>query len=195
VQPGDKRTRLNEVADHRARCSEPFGARRFRPSAVTPHSRSHGHRTEEAPRSRRWRDLLRLFAFACGSTQSALVEEMSADLLPKPQPIAVLPSGLPVAEVIAKLTELQAAHPDVLLNESSTSKPDAASPNDWAIPALISTRFQARPSPRSRALATSSTWLPSRPARLCSISAADRLPTASSPREARNLTVGSSAST
>lgn len=31
---------------------------------------------------------------------------------PKPEPIAVLPSGLPIGEVIARLTELQAEHPD-----------------------------------------------------------------------------------
>jgi hypothetical protein len=30
---------------------------------------------------------------------------------PKPQPIAVVPSGLPIAEVVAKLTELQQQFP------------------------------------------------------------------------------------
>ncbi len=30
----------------------------------------------------------------------------------KPQPLAVVPSGLPIAEVVAKLTELQAQFPD-----------------------------------------------------------------------------------
>ncbi len=31
---------------------------------------------------------------------------------PKPKPLAVVPSGLPIAEVVAKLTELQEKHPD-----------------------------------------------------------------------------------
>ncbi|GAB3488277.1 hypothetical protein [Flexivirga lutea] len=31
---------------------------------------------------------------------------------PKPQPLAVVPSGLPIAEVVAKLSELQARYPD-----------------------------------------------------------------------------------
>ena len=31
---------------------------------------------------------------------------------PKPRPLAVVPSGLPIAEVVTKLTELQAQFPD-----------------------------------------------------------------------------------
>lgn len=31
---------------------------------------------------------------------------------PKPQPLAVVPSGLPIAEVVAKLSALQARYPD-----------------------------------------------------------------------------------
>ena len=31
---------------------------------------------------------------------------------PKPQPLAIVPSGLPIAEVVAKLSELQEQYPD-----------------------------------------------------------------------------------
>lgn len=31
---------------------------------------------------------------------------------PKPQPLAIVPSGLPIADVVAKLTELQQQFPD-----------------------------------------------------------------------------------
>ena len=41
---------------------------------------------------------------------------------PKPQPIAVVPSGLPVADVIAKLTELQAAHPDAVVKRGRANR-------------------------------------------------------------------------
>jgi hypothetical protein len=31
---------------------------------------------------------------------------------PKPEPLAVVPSGLPIGEVVARLQQLQAKHPD-----------------------------------------------------------------------------------
>jgi hypothetical protein len=34
---------------------------------------------------------------------------------PKPTPIATLPSGLPIAEVIQRLSEIQQAHPDAVI--------------------------------------------------------------------------------
>lgn len=41
---------------------------------------------------------------------------------PKPHPIAVLPSGLPIAEVIAKLSELQNEHPDAIIKRGRANK-------------------------------------------------------------------------
>jgi len=38
-------------------------------------------------------------------------EESAPPAQPKPQPLAVVPSGLPIAEVVAKLTELQQQFP------------------------------------------------------------------------------------
>jgi hypothetical protein len=41
---------------------------------------------------------------------------------PKPQPLAVVPSGLPIAEVVAKLTELQARFPDAEVRRGRTNR-------------------------------------------------------------------------
>ena len=41
---------------------------------------------------------------------------------PKPHPIAVLPSGLPIAEVITKLSELQNKHPDAIIKRGRANK-------------------------------------------------------------------------
>ncbi|QDW28606.1 hypothetical protein FFF93_001505 [Arthrobacter sp. KBS0702] len=41
---------------------------------------------------------------------------------PKPHPIAVLPSGLPIAEVITKLSELQNDHPDAIVKRGRANK-------------------------------------------------------------------------
>lgn len=40
----------------------------------------------------------------------------------KPQPIAVLPSGLPIAELIATLSELQNEHPDAIVKRGRANK-------------------------------------------------------------------------
>ncbi len=41
---------------------------------------------------------------------------------PKPHPIAVLPSGLPIAEVITKLRELKNEHPDAIVKRGRANK-------------------------------------------------------------------------
>jgi DNA polymerase V len=41
---------------------------------------------------------------------------------PKPHPIAVLPSGLPIAKVITKLSELQNEHPDAIVKRGRANK-------------------------------------------------------------------------
>ncbi|GAB2722897.1 hypothetical protein ACX801_21095 [Arthrobacter bambusae] len=41
---------------------------------------------------------------------------------PKPHPIAVLPSGLPIADVITKLSELQKAHPKAIVKRGRANK-------------------------------------------------------------------------
>jgi hypothetical protein len=41
---------------------------------------------------------------------------------PKPHPIAVLPSGLPIAEVIIRLSELQNEHPDAIIKRGRANK-------------------------------------------------------------------------
>jgi hypothetical protein len=41
---------------------------------------------------------------------------------PKPQPLATLPSGLSIANVIAKLTELQAVHPDAVVKRGRANR-------------------------------------------------------------------------
>lgn len=41
---------------------------------------------------------------------------------PKPHPIAVLPLGLPIAEVITKLSELQNKHPDAIVKRGRANK-------------------------------------------------------------------------
>lgn len=41
---------------------------------------------------------------------------------PKPQPLAVLPSGLPIAEVIAKLSELEDQHPDATVKRGRANR-------------------------------------------------------------------------
>lgn len=42
--------------------------------------------------------------------------------LPKPHPIAVLPSGLPLADVITKLSELEKAHPNAIVKRGRANK-------------------------------------------------------------------------
>lgn len=79
-----------------------------------------------AARMREARQMLELFA-----------KRREADAAPppkpKPQPLAVVPSGLPIAEVVAKLTELQAQFPDAEVRRGranrwelwSTAKPES----------------------------------------------------------------------
>lgn len=58
-----------------------------------------------AARMREARRMLETFAQRRGA-------EALPTAKPKPQPLAVVPSGLPIADVVAKLTELQAQFPD-----------------------------------------------------------------------------------
>ena len=41
---------------------------------------------------------------------------------PKPEPIAVLPARLPIADVIEKLTAIRAAHPDAEVRRGSANR-------------------------------------------------------------------------
>jgi hypothetical protein len=41
---------------------------------------------------------------------------------PKPQPLATLPGELPIAEVIERLSELRAEHPDAVVRKGRSSR-------------------------------------------------------------------------
>lgn len=41
---------------------------------------------------------------------------------PKPKPFAVIPSGLPIADVLARLTQVQTEHPDAVVKRGSANK-------------------------------------------------------------------------
>lgn len=46
----------------------------------------------------------------------------AADPASKPEPIAVVASGLPLAEVISRLTELQAQYPDAVVKRGRANR-------------------------------------------------------------------------
>jgi hypothetical protein len=45
-----------------------------------------------------------------------------ADKLPKPKPIAVIPSGLPIEEIMSKLAEAQAKHPRAIVRRGTANR-------------------------------------------------------------------------
>jgi hypothetical protein len=56
------------------------------------------------------------------ATERTKAKEKEESDLPKPHPIAVLPSGLPIAEVITKLSELHRAHPNAIVKRGRANK-------------------------------------------------------------------------
>lgn len=116
AERGDRRAKLAEVTRDLERliAEGPFTAEEMCSECATPMAHHGwvwppGHPCPAWPgwaaRMREARQMLESFA-----------KRREADAAPppkpKPQPLAVVPSGLPIAEVVAKLTELQAQFPD-----------------------------------------------------------------------------------
>ncbi|MEC3977180.1 hypothetical protein [Amycolatopsis sp. H20-H5] len=119
-----------DVADMCSECEKPSSWHEGPYTLVLPTGPCHQW-PEEAEHRRETREWLKEFR-----------KRPAAPKQPKPQPIAVIPSGLPLDQILTRLAELHTAHPDAIVRRGNANKWELwppASPTNPPPPAAAST--------------------------------------------------------